>query len=211
LWLLHWNLATHDKGVLFAWRLLINHWPYPELSRSEAIAAFIRESHRLGYSHSVVTLSQHLDVFLHTYVASRGPGTGVEDSLDGPLVNLEVLQKVGERKTKEGRWEPVYMFRREEKPEINAALFSYCLADFWRRFRPSEDTLSIRDVALDVCSPGQTFKLSEEDVRARLETYARPGGPFSYQPSAVQGLLSRRRRANAICLSDVYEQEPAIA
>jgi hypothetical protein len=213
LWLLHWNLSSRSEGALFAWRFLMNQWPYPELTRSEALAAFARESSRLGYSHSSVTLSQHLDVFLHTYHSARSASVGIEDSLDGPLVDLGLIQPLGERRVEGGRWETVYAFRREPKPEITSAMFDYCLGDFWGRFRASDETVTLREVALGVCAPGQIFKLPEDDLRARLETYASPRAkrPFSYQPSAVQGLLSRRRGMRATSLAEVYEQEPAHA
>jgi hypothetical protein len=209
LWLLHWNLSSRSEGALFAWRFLLNQWPYPELTRTEVIAAFVRESAQLGFSHSAVTLAQHLDVFLHTYYSARSGEVGVEDSLEGPLVELAFLQKIGERKVEGGHWETVYAFRREPKPEINAAMFDYCLEDFWNRFRPGEETLTLREVALAPCSPGQVLRFSEDDVRARLETYATANskGPFSYQPSAVQGLLSRRKSASRPTLAAVYEWE----
>jgi len=213
LWLLHWNLSARSEGGLFAWRFLLNHWPFPELTRSEALTGFARESAKLGHSHSAVTLSQHLDAFLHTYLSGRSGKIGIEDSLDGPLVDLALLQPVGERKADGGRRETIYAFRREPKPDITPALFDFCLADFWVRFRNSEETLTLREVTLGICSPGQVFKLPEDDVRSRLEAYAAPGAkrPFVYQPSAVQGLISRRKGAKAVTLADIYETEPADA
>lgn len=213
LWLLHWNLSARSEGALFAWRFLLNHWPFPELTRSEGLAAFARESAKLGHSHSAITLSQHLDAFLHTYLSGRSGKVGIEDSLDGPLVDLSLLQPVGERKADGGRWETIYAFRREPKPDITPALFDYCLADFWGKFRDGEETLTLREVTLGPCSPGQVFKLPEDDVRSRLETYAAPGAkrPFLYQPSAVQGLISRRKGTKAVTLADIYETEPVDA
>lgn len=213
LWLLHWNLSARSEGALFAWRFLLNHWAFPELTRSEALAAFARESAKLGHSHSAITLSQHLDAFLHTYLSCRSGKVGIEDSLDGPLVDLSLLQPVGERQVDSGRRETIYAFRREPKPDITPALFDYCLADFWARFRKGEETLTLREATLGACSPGQVFKLPEDDVRSRLEAYAAPGArrPFLYQPSAVQGLVSRRKGATAITLADIYETEPADA
>jgi Protein of unknown function (DUF4007) len=209
LWLIHWNLASRDDGALFAWRYLLNQWPYPEFTRSEALAAFTRESKRLGYSHSAITLTQHLEAFLHTYYPAHSKNSAIEDSLDGPLVELGVLQAIGEKKGDGGRWETVYAFGRDPKPEITPELFEFCLMDFWTRFRPTEETLTLREVTLGVCSPGQVFKLPEEDVRARLEVYARPrsGAPFAYQSSAVQPLLSRKRRAAAPTLEAIYRRE----
>lgn len=208
LWLLHWKLSSRDDGPLFAWHYLLNHWPHPEFTRSEAVSAFKQASTRLGHSHSEVTLAQHLDVFLHTYARSRSSSIGIEDSLDGPLIELALLQPVGQRKGEKGRWETALAFRREPKPEITSALFGWCLQDWWKRFRPSDETITLRDAALADSSPGQVFKLPEDDVRTRLEGYAGECcEPFSYRSSAVQGLLTRRLGFPALTLSDVYKQE----
>jgi len=211
-WLLHWMLSSKAEAPLFAWEFLINHWPLPEFSRSEALAAFGRESRRLEGGHSEATLAQHLDVFLHTYLPSRGTSAGIEDSLDGPLVDLSLLIPVGERRNDAGRFEPVYAFRREPKPEITPALFDYCLMAFWDRIK-DEETLSLRAATLAPGSPGQVFKLSEDDVRARLEDAGerRYPRPYSYRPSAVQGLLTRVGRAPPMTLAAVYRREDSHA
>ena len=213
LWLLHWNLSARSEDALFAWRFLLSHWAFPELTRSEALAAFARESVRLGHSHSAITLSQHLNVFLHTYISSRSSRVGIEDSLDGPLVDLALLEPVGERKADGGRWETVFAFRYEPKPEITPALFDYCLDDFWRRFRASDETLTLREVTFGPCSPGQIFKLPEDAVRSHVEAYAGLGTerPFLYQPSAIQGLIARRGAAKPVTLAHIYEAEPVDA
>lgn len=211
LWLLHWNLSSRSRGALFAWRFLLNHWPFPELTRSEALAAFRRESDKLGHSYSTITLSQHLDAFLHTYLFGLSRKVGIEDSLDGPLVDLTLLQPVGERNVDGGRRETILAFRREPKPEISPALFDYCLAEFWATFHDGEETLTMREIALGTCSPGQVFKLPEDDVRSRLETYAAPNTQrsFLYQPSAIQGLLSRNKGAKPVAVADIYGAELA--
>lgn len=213
LWLLHWKVATHADDPVFAWRFLLNHWPYPELTRTEAVDAFMRESSRLGHSHSPVTLGQHFDVFLHTYVSTRGKaGASGEDSLDGPLVELEFLEYAGERRTAgTGKRETVYAFRREPKPEITRELFEYCLDDYWTQWHATEATLTFRDVATGICALGPVFRLPEDDLRTRLDLYVDPqrGAPFAYQPSAVQGLLTRRPGVVNDFLSAVYQREVA--
>jgi hypothetical protein len=66
-------------------------------------------------------------------------------------------------------------------------------------------TLSLRDVAVGPCGVGQVFKLPEEDVRARLERYTSGNAvPFSYRPSAIQGLVTRRHKAGIDFLAAVY-------
>jgi hypothetical protein len=210
LWLLHWQVAARVENPLFAWDFLLHHWPYAELTRSEALAAFIRESRQLNLSHSEVTLGQHLDVFLRTYVSARGAQGVLEESLDCPLAELELLQIIGERRADSaGRREPVYAFRRETKPEITTALFEYCLDDYWRRRHVGEATLTYRDVAIAPGSVGQLLKLPEDDIRTRLDIYAVPDArrPFSYQPSAVQGLVTRGDVESWNFLATVYGEE----
>jgi hypothetical protein len=207
LWLLHWNVSTRFADPLFAWDFLLNKWPYAELTRSEALAAFLRESRRLNVAHSEVTLAQHLDVFLHTYVSTRGTKGALEDSLDSPLVDLNLLQIAGERRFDGSiRRDPVYAFRREAKPNITLQLFEYCLDDFWKRKHEDDATVTYRDVAISPGSLGQVFKLPEDDVRTRLDIYTLPNShrPFNYQPSAVQGLISRRNTGERDFLASVY-------
>jgi Protein of unknown function (DUF4007) len=215
LWLLHWKVSTHATEPVFAWHFLISHWPYGELTRTEALLAFKRESESRAAKHSDVTLSQHLDVFLHTYVPSRIE-TSAEDSLDGPLVDLKLLQYVGDRRVGGGgRREQVYAFRREPKPEISSGLFEFCLHDYWQQRHAEEATLTFRDVALAPYSVGQVFKLPEDDVRNRLEVYGLPGddSPFVYQPSAIQGGLVTCRDGYVLetteLLRRVYEPKTA--
>ena len=95
LWLLYWKLSVGVTDPLFAWNFLINKWAYQEFTQAEVLGAFIRESQRLNVSHSGVTLGQHLDIFLHTYISSQGRKNVLEDSLDCPLAELELLRVVG--------------------------------------------------------------------------------------------------------------------
>lgn len=188
LWLLHWRLLSHEEEPLFAWDYLVNRWAHPEISRTEVLRAFEQEAERMDRKLSRVTLEQHFDVFLHTYTPTRSrKGEIQEDNLDCPLVELELIEKVGERELGGGeRREPVYAFRREPKPDITPELFIYCLFDYWRNRRANEATLTFRDVSVAHGSVGQVFKLPEMDVRERLERLeADSNGLFSYQESAA--------------------------
>jgi hypothetical protein len=199
LWLIHWQLSTHVEEPLFAWDFLLNRWPHPELSRTEALRAFDQEAKRLGRKLSSITLEQHFDTFLHTYVPTRSrKGEIQEDNLDCPLVELELIQKVGERDCGNGsRREPIYVFRREPKPEITPGLFVYCLNDFWNKRRSAERTLTFRDVSVAHGSPGQVFKLPEWDVRERLERLENDSDRvFSYQESASLQQVMRMDQPN---------------
>jgi hypothetical protein len=210
LWLVHWHLSTHVEEPLFAWDFLLNHWPHPELSGSAVLAAFRKEADRQERTLSEVTLQQHFDTFLHTYVPTRSrKGDIQEDNLDCPLVELEFLEPVGERRLDgSGRRELIYAFRREEKPEITPALFAHCLADFWGKRRPNERTLSFKDVAFGHGSPGQVFKLPEWNLRHRLEAIAEDtGGYFRFAESAARQQVSRDEGEAPDFLSAIYSRE----
>jgi len=209
LWLLHWKLSSHREDPLFAWHFLLYRWQHPEVCRSEVLDAFVRESP----SHSRVTLEQHLDIFLHSYIPSRGrTAASEEDGLDCPLVDLELLQPIGERRTgSSGRKEPIYAFRREPKPEITHGLFAYCLNEFWNTWHKEEKTLPFRRVAVAEGSVGQVFKLPEDDLRARLERLESvTKGKFTYRASAAQPIVTRDPATKSVDLLKIaYDQERA--
>ena len=208
LWLLHWNLSTDTENPLLAWDYLLNRWHEPELVPSAALRALFKEANKLDDGLSMVTLEQHLDTFLHTYVPTRSrKGEVQEDNLDCPLVELELIVKLGERGI--GKRESIYAFRREDKPEIGLDLFSYCLDDFWRKRHLNESTLPLREVAHGHGSPGQIFKLPEEDIRVRLDHLShQTDGPFAYSESAHFQQVRRRKDVNpTMLLKAIYRSE----
>ena len=217
LWLIHWNLSTDAENPLLAWDYLLNRWQETDLVPSRILAALKQEAAKQDDGLSLVTLEQHFETFLHTYIPTRGrKGEVQEDNLDCPLVELGLLAKVGERETDgtAGRREPIYNFNRDEKPEITSALFVYCLNDFWRKRHPTEETLAFREVAHGHSSPGQIFKLPEDNVRSRVERLARDtDDDFTYSESAVLQQIRRNgwRDQNNRLLKAVYSAEVAYA
>ena len=199
LWLLHWNLSTNAQTPLLAWDYFLNRWQEPELTPSMATKALEKVTSGQDDRASRATLEQHFDTFLHTYVPTRGrKGDVQEDNLDCPLVELQLIIKAGDREIdrSSGKREPIYIFRREEKPDITPELFMYCLNDFWQKRHPSEGTLPLRDVAHGYGSPGLIFKLAEDDIRARVEDLnQRSEGLFSYAESAILQQIRRTGQA----------------
>lgn len=210
LWLIHWNLSTQVDEPLFAWDFLLNRWQMPELSRSAALRAFRKEADKQERKLSDVTLDQHFDTFLHSYIPTRSrKGEIQEDNLDCPLVELELLQLAGERKADgSGKRESIYVFRKDEKPEITPELFAYCLNDFWQRRHSAEKTLPFSQIAFGHGSPGQVFKLPEWDIRHRLEAIAaHTEGIFRYTESAAQQQVYREPTEMNTLLALVYDAE----
>ena len=206
--LVHWNISTLTQEPLFAWHYLFNQWHHPEISRTEVVKSFQQEAERMERKLSNVTLEQHFDVFLHTYVPTRSrKGEILEDNLDSPLVELNLIEARGEREVgKEGRRETVLAFRQTVKPEITAELFIWCLNDYWDRHRSMEGTLQFRDVAVAPGSPGRIFKLPESDVRERLDAVADySNGHFRYEESAAQARIIRAEGERPDWLAAIYQ------
>jgi uncharacterized protein DUF4007 len=212
LWLLHWNLSVNVQTPLLAWDYFLNRWQEPELTPSMAMNALEKVISGQDDRASRATLEQHFDTFLHTYVPTRGrKGEVQEDNLDCPLVELQLIIKAGDREIdrSSGKREPIYVFRREEKPDITPELFIYCLDDFWQKRHASEATLPLRDVAHGYGSPGQIFKLAEDDIRARVEDLnQRSEGLFSYAESANLQQIRRAGQAKpSNLLKAIYSAE----
>ena len=172
LWLIHWNFSNHPKNPIFAWDFLMNQWQDPEIAPSLVVDAFEKEANSQSRNLSPVTLKQHFNIFLHTYFSTRGTkGDIPEANLDCPLIELDLIRQIGERVLdgQNGKWEPVYAFNRDPKSKISQELFVFCLNDFWEIYHPQEQTLSFREVASGRGSPGQIFKLPEQEIRTRLE------------------------------------------
>ena len=213
LWLVHWKLSTNMVSPLLAWDYLLNRWQEPTLAPTAAVDALKKELGLQDQYLSPVTIHQHFDTFLHTYVPTRGrKGDVQEDSLDSPLVELELLIKAGEREVDTGgRREALYAFRREEKPDITSELFTYCVADFWSQRHPREETLPLKTIANGHGSPGQIFKLAEEDIRIRLAALDRDtSGALTFSDAAsLQQLRLRRKLDSTELLEAIYTLECA--
>lgn len=184
LWLLHWNLMQNESP-LFAWYFMFNKWNQPTISTNEVLLAFQRETLKLEKELSIVTLEQHFNIFLHTYVPTKGKkGKVIEDNLDCPLAELELIEPTG-KKQEEDKLETIYSFRRDSKPDITSDLFIYCLADYWKRNKPSEE-LTFREIFNFPNSIGQTFKFSEADLRDRLFSLKEDSnGLFVYEETSL--------------------------
>src|SRR5579884_508971 len=119
LWLLHWKLSTSGEAGPFAWDYLLNKWAAPEFTKSQVVAAFAHEAMRSGRALSTTTLMQHLDIFIHSYVAVERKGVGDDDVLDCPFIDLRLVTAVGEaRATDSGRPEVVYSLARTNRPSL---------------------------------------------------------------------------------------------
>lgn len=212
LWLLHWQLCSHHDNPLFAWDFLFNRYNEPEIIRSNLLAVIDRESRMLARPLAKATLAQHFDILMHTYVPTRGHKAEIlEDNLDCPLIELDLIERIGQRVNSEDKLEPAYAFRREPKPDLSWGVFLFAVEDYWVRCRSGEQTLSLRDLAMGAGSPGQVFKLPEDDIRIRLSQIQNQSNEvFIYTESAMFEQLRRNEGYEfADLLAAAYEGDVA--
>ena len=215
LWLLHWKLATNKENPIFAWDFLLSKFQEPELTASAVFDAVKKATRGLERELSESTLEQQFEIFLHSYVPTRGrKGEVREDNLDCPLIELGLLDQVGVRQSARntGRTEPIYVFNREPKPEISPGLFAYSLDEFWRLRHANESTLSFQLVASGHGSPGQVFKLPEDDLRRRVDALRQDtDGFFEFRDSSLVATVTRKNKDAVLPLSRIYDRDPAYA
>lgn len=219
LWLIHWKLATNPKALIFAWDYLLNQYHEPELYASTVVRAF-KKAIAQG-SDKIVSqgsLEQLFEIFLHSYVPTRGrKGDVREDNLDSPLIELDLLQHTGFTKSSlyPGRQEAKYAFRNEEKPEISHALFAFCLEEFWRnRFLSDEvieQSIPFHAIVSGHGSPGQIFKIPEHDIRTRLYGIEKQtDGFFTFEESVtIPRVVRHADHPCAPSIACVYQSETA--
>lgn len=209
LWLLHWKLLSHPTPPLFAWDFLFNRWQNTQLVRSDLLSEFQQESLLQGKELSPVTLKQHLDVFLRTYIPPANPkGPVVEDSLDCPLTELRLIQEDGPARSQsqERGTESAYSFRRDRKSEIRSGLFLYCVVEFWQQHHADEDTLSYDSLAYGRGSPGLVFKMPDSEIRDRMIEIAEDNAnSLAYQESLhTQQLVRSADLSDLANLAAIY-------
>jgi hypothetical protein len=184
-WLLHWQLSTDVQQPLFAWRHILFRRMRADFTRSELLAEMRSEGVRLGYEHSDVTLLQHADAFLHTYLGSL-TSASPEDTLDGPLVDLGLVERLGRRRGGGDRAEAVFALARVGIDQVGPAVVDFAIASYWQARRAGETVITFRDLAYGEGSPGAALRLEGDDLRDHLER----SSLWSYRPSGDAGSVT---------------------
>lgn len=178
LWLLHWLLISNSERST-TWQWAFNRFPSNEFTREGLLQSVEDEIRRLNLSPpSESTLKRDIEVFVRTYLSSRVNRNGaVEDSLDCPLTELNLLEEVSGTN--------LIKIRRGPKSTLGDQAFAFCLLQFWNRIAPETKSLAFSEIAYSQNSPGTVFKLDENSLIERLERLeVATGGALGYTESA---------------------------
>jgi hypothetical protein len=189
LWLLHWSLVTNAQRNT-TWQWAFNRFPSNEFTREGLLQSVEDEIRRLNLSlPGESTLKRDIETFVRTYASGRSSRTtAIEDSLDCPLTELNLLEEMSGTS--------LLKIRRGPKSTLGDRVFAFCVLQFWDRTAPTTKSLAFSEIAYSQNSPGTVFKLDENSLIERLDQLS----------LATDGLLSYTEGAG---LKQVYRQQEA--
>jgi hypothetical protein len=194
LWLLHWQIASNQR------RCTTWHWAFsfvyePEFTKESLLASLLEWVQTAGAKQiASSSIQRDIDCFLRTYVASRqSQGVVLEDTLDCPLVELNLIQEAGDRQT--------FQFNRGPQPELPTGVLLFATLDYWQRTAPNAETLSLVDLAYHPGSPGRLFQIDEDSLAGRFEEFeSLTKGKVGYGETAGLRQLYRRKTVSPLTI-----------
>jgi len=199
-WLLHW-IITSEPSRTTTWYFAFNHFSLPSFDRS-TLERLLRDLcvDRQWPQASAATIKRDVECFIRCYVP-KSDSRHSEDSLEPVLAELGLIRSIGSR---------AFEFRRGPKPSLSQGVFLFALNDFWSRFAPEQNTLSVEAIAYEPGSPGRVFRLDEHSLIERLASIGdAPASSFAWTDTAGVRNVSRLGCAlDPLALLDVaYEDK----
>ena len=161
LWLLHYLLAANPDWATTVY-FAFNEMPGLEFTRSGLKRSLTKLDARVSKRRtSENTIRRDLSVFIRTYVGSHNArGVSVEDSLDCPLAELELIYEEPTQRT--------YAFSRGSKDSLPNAVVFYAICNYAKE-KGGQRTFTFDELAYQAFGPGRVFKLDERALAERLE------------------------------------------
>ena len=121
-----------------------------------------RELQMLGWSDvSGSTIKRDVDCFVHTYLSQTRGRVNIDEAIECPLGNLDILVQEPDSARLRFNFGP--------KKPLPAAVFAYALTEFWDAENHNGKTLELREIMTSEGSPGLVFKLDQESVLSYLD------------------------------------------
>lgn len=161
-WLIHWELATNSYRA-YLWQLLFAYYHDTEFTKEQFTRYCAHQLHSADIKTTDKMIAREADCCLKTYAVPRPTHKNIvnEDSLECPLVELELLQFNDDDK--------LYSFNIGPKPTLPAHIFGYALYQFLHPLLATRRTFAVDDCLYQPGSPGQLFKLDENSLVIYLE------------------------------------------
>ena len=179
LWRLHWMLTVH--GGLGAWAVAFLETNDREITRDRFVGSVRSRASQSRRAITFGTASNHVNVFLRTYVSGQYLKGSPEESLGSPLQELELMRL----ETPAGV--ETIRFSRGSKRTLDAKAFAFIIHDFWQGTTPTSVTMSLRSLMLSHASPGAVLLLNEAGLYESLEKLCLESGHFVLRSDGAGG------------------------
>jgi hypothetical protein len=160
----------------------------PEFNKQDLATQLQTWTHAAGYKRiSPASLRRDIDCFLRTYVPSRHAQSSIlEDTLDCPLVELELIREAGERSA--------YRFSRGAQEQLPDYILFFATLRFLDEHFEGRQSVSLHELAYGPRSPGMVFKVDENSLARRYESIDEGlQGTLVYDETAGLRQLLRRK------------------
>ena len=180
LWRLHWRLTVH--AGLGAWAVAFLEMLDREVARERFVAAVRASASRVRGTITSGTASNHVKVFLNTYVPNEHSEESFEEIFGSPFQELELV-----RLAMPGGVSTVRLSR-GAKQTLDARALAFVLHDFWRATAPGSATLSLRSLMLSHAAPGAVLLLDESGLHDRLDDLCSQSARLGLRGDGAGGL-----------------------
>lgn len=179
LWRLHWILTIH--GGLGAWAVVFLETHDREITRESFVASVRARASQTRGTITSGTASNHVDVFLRTYVGGQYSEVSLEEALGSPFQELELMRLAMPAGVATVR------LSRGPKPTLDVRAFAFVLHDFWQGTAPKSVTLSFRSLMLSHAGPGSVLLLNELGLHERLDELCSRSGRLLLRSDGAGG------------------------
>ena len=162
IWLVHWLLAGRGRRST-TWRWFFSRVNEARYERDKLFPQLSQWCSDEGLTASANTLRRDLETCLRCYLPRASAISG-EEAAEPLLSELALLSADGTQSA--------IRFNKGPKQTLDDNIFYFSVLDFWDLKHQGQEstpaTIPLMNLALDFYSPGRVFKLSEEELEARL-------------------------------------------
>ena len=129
LWIMHWRLCSNpSNATLYYW--FFNHFKNTRFTKDEilgSLAEWLKDTTAKKFSPK--TLDRDINLLLKTYSSNQDMSEGIEDALENPFANLELLTKNSDG---------TYSVEFNHRDEVNCELFALAVINLLDEMRGSD-------------------------------------------------------------------------
>ncbi len=196
-WLIHWMIAgSPPPRKTTTWFYAFHNFTAHTFDRETLAGALLEccENFPKWPKSSSATIKRDIECFIRSYLP-LSDNRFIDDSMDTLLSELNLIQPVDSR---------TFRFRRGAKPGLPDGVFLFALHEFWEKYAPQQNTLSVENIAYAPGSPGRAFKLDESSLIERLVNIDQTSdNRYTWSESA--GIRNVSRQTNDIDKFDLLD------